>query len=332
MGTGNASTLSDWAPFRIEPAFVDKVWGYRDLRPWFDRVAAAEPIGEVWLTGNQCTAGTGPHAGATLETLFAESAEALLGSGSIAAESPLLIKVIFALEKLSVQVHPDDRLAQKYGEPRGKTECWYVLAADSDAALAVGLRPGATLEEVRHAIESGTLEADLRLLPVSTGDMILVDAGTVHAVWPGSILLEVQQYSDTTYRLYDYGRPRPLHIDKGLEAIRTETRSGKVGAVALADRTVLIDTQYFRIERIAVSGRMRSERLAGDPNLNHPEAGLSYLFAAGGKGRITLDNSESLELNPRAIVCVPTAAPPFFVESPGGLDLIRITPRPPANR
>ena len=125
------STSSAWAPFRIEPKFSQRVWGFRDLRPWYNVVAEdGEPFGEAWLTGDECAASSGAHAGQTLGELFAGNPETLLGKSAPRSGSPLLIKVIFAKEKLSVQVHPDDRMAQKYGDPRGKTECWYVLKAE----------------------------------------------------------------------------------------------------------------------------------------------------------------------------------------------------------
>jgi mannose-6-phosphate isomerase len=195
-------------PFLIEPRFVGRVWGYDDLRPWYDRVADGEPIGEVWLTGDECRIATGFYAGETLGALFNQEPVALLGPAAPRAESPLLVKMIFARQKLSVQVHPDDRMARKYGQPRGKTECWYALAAEPGAQVAAGLKPGLTMEQVKAGIQNGSLEESLNLLPIFQDDMIFVDAGTVHAIWPGSILLETQQNSDITYRMYDYGRPR----------------------------------------------------------------------------------------------------------------------------
>ena len=233
----DSSTLP---PFLIEPYFDRRVWGFRDLRPWYDRTVASgeEPIGEVWLTGDECRAASGPVAGKSLAEVFAESSGALLGANSPVAQSPLLVKVIFAREKLSVQVHPDDRLAQKYGQPRGKTECWYALAAEPGALVAAGLKPGVTMDQVRAGIHDGTLEQSLNMLPVSPGDMIFMDAGTVHSIWPGSILLETQQNCDITYRMYDYGRPRELHIEKSLEATRLVTRAGKIPPRPLADRTI----------------------------------------------------------------------------------------------
>ena len=218
------------APFRIEPKFVGRVWGFRDLHPWYDRIVdqGDDPIGEVWLTGDDCVAATGAHAGQKLSALFEQMPSLLLGANAPVQASPLLIKLIFAKEKLSVQVHPDDKMAQKYGQPRGKSECWYALAAEPGALVAVGLKHGVSPENVQEEIDAGTLEESLHLVPVTAGEMILVDAGTVHAIWPGSILLETQQNCDITYRMYDYGRGRELHIEKSLEAMKLETRAGKV--------------------------------------------------------------------------------------------------------
>ena len=314
-------------PFLIEPDFVGRVWGYNDLRPWYNHVVGNEPIGEVWLTGDECRVATGPHAGTPLAALFRQDPLALCGSANTAVHSPLLIKMIFAREKLSVQVHPDDRLAQKYGQTNGKTECWLALAAEPGAQVAAGLKPGVTMDQVKAGIHNGTLEQSLNLLPVHTGDMIFVDAGTVHAIWPGSILLETQQNSDLTYRMYDYGRPRELHIEKSLEAARLTTRAGKIPPRPLPGRTILIDVDYFRVERIPVNGSRSSTSLSSADEGSH---GLSYLFPAAGSARITSAGFDPIEIPPRGIACVPAASPGFTIEDRGGLDLIRITPRSPA--
>jgi mannose-6-phosphate isomerase len=334
MADGSNSMVTQLAPFLIEPRFVGRVWGYTDLRPWYDVVAGsepaarnAEPIGEVWLTGDDCLIASGPHAGTTLSALFTLAPSAMLGASAPSSESPLLIKVIFAREKLSVQVHPDDRLAQKYGQPRGKTECWYALAAEPGAQVAAGLKPGVTMDQVRAGIHDGTLEQSLDVLPIVQGDMVFVDAGTVHAIWPGSILLEAQQNCDITYRMYDYGRPRELHIEKSLEAARLHTRAGKVKPQTLDDRTILIDVEYFRVERIPISGTRASATLPGQ---DEPSGGLSYLFAAAGSAHLFGEGFEPVRLPSRGIVAVPATSPRFTIEDLGGLDLIRISPRWPA--
>ncbi len=341
------SDIASLAPFRLEPLFVERIWGTADLRPWYNHVSSAEPghnpIGEVWLTGDDCKVATGSLAGMTLGQVFAAHSAAMLGAAvpeSVKGASPLLMKVLFAQEKLSVQVHPDDRMAQKYGQPRGKTECWYALAAEPGAEVAAGLKPGTTLEQVERGVTDGSLEQCLAVLPVAAGDMVYVAAGTVHAVWPGSILLETQQNSDTTYRLFDYGRPRELHVARALEAIRFEAGAGKIAPVQLADRTVLVDREYFRVEKIVVNGVRTGSSMAdaaGSSEVNSSEAdgdsGLTYLFAANGSGRISAVDSkefEDVELANREMVAVPAASPAWQIEDNGGLELIRIMPRFPA--
>lgn len=327
MDQASSTSSQALAPFLLEPRFVNRVWGYRDLRPWYDKVAGDDPIGEVWLTGDDCRVAAGPHAGRSLIEMFQTAPRVMLGSAAPRVESPLLIKMIFAREKLSVQVHPDDRLAQKYGEPRGKTECWYAVAAEPGAQVAAGLKSGVTLDQVRNGIQNGSLEQCLDVLSVAQGDMVFVDAGTVHAIWPGSVLLETQQNCDITYRMYDYGRPRELHIEKSLEATRLSTRAGKVPPKSLGDRTILIDVEYFCVERISISGRRASDSLQTP---GQRARGLSYLFAADGSARIAGEGFEPLILPQRGIVAVPASSPDFTVEDLGGLDLIRISPRWPS--
>src|SRR5262249_12893900 len=159
---------------------------------------------------------------------------------------------------------------------------------------------------VRTGIADGTLENSLQILPVSAGDMIFVDAGTVHAIWPGSILLETQQNCDLTYRMFDYGRPRELHIDKSLEALRLSTRAGTVAPRLLEDRTILVDQDYFCVERIPVKFSRASATL---PSPDETASGLSYLFAAKGSARITSPSFGEIELPSRGIVAVPASSP-----------------------
>ena len=141
---------------------------------------------------------------------------------------PLLVKFLFTGDKLSVQVHPDDEQARKVGQPCGKTECWYALAAKPGAQVALGLKPGTTLEDFEQAIRDKRAEELLNWVDVHQGDMLYVAAGTVHTIGGGMILVETQQTSDITYRLYDYGRPRELHIAEGLAATKLHTNAGKV--------------------------------------------------------------------------------------------------------
>ena len=238
-------------PFRLKPIFVERVWGRTDLKPWYEETQVAGKVGEAWLTCAECVIETGQETGRTLRDLSQQCVGTLDGVSG-AGEFPLLVKMLFPSEKLSVQVHPDDEAAAKLGLPRGKTECWYVLEAEPGATVACGLKSGVTLDQVRTAAGDGTLEVLLQIVPVKVGDMVFVDAGTVHAIGPGLVLLEVQQTSDTTYRLFDYGRGRDLHLEQGLGVVKTKTKAGVVESVATERYTRLIDEKYFVVDRFEV--------------------------------------------------------------------------------
>ncbi len=318
------SAQSHLSPFALAPRLVPRIWGTRDLRRWYPDSTAGEPIGEAWLSGDDCLALSGELRGQTLCQIAASHASALLGPDSASTDSPLLIKILFAQEKLSVQVHPDDAMAERLGSPRGKTECWYALEADPGAEVACGLKPGATREAIEASLRGPTpdhnLEQWLNPIPVHPGDLIFVDAGTVHAIWPGSILLETQQNSDITYRLYDYGRPRPLHIEESLAAMRLRTEAGKVRPIALADRTQLVDCAYFRMEKIPVCGDVSSEML----HANEPSGKLSFLFLQSGNARASSLAETSIPWPANTLLVVPARSEGFQLHCDSPAELIRI--------
>jgi mannose-6-phosphate isomerase len=307
------------APFRVAPFFSPRPWGTRDLSPWYD-YRPAEPVGEAWLTGPQCLVETGPEQGRTLAEVAAAHPSALLGPHrNEFGDYPLLLKILFPHEKLSVQVHPNDALAQQTGEPRGKTECWYVLDAEPGAAVALGLKPGTTVEAIREAIPNHTLEELVEQVPVKRGDMIFVDAGTVHAIGPGVVLLETQQTSDITYRLYDYGRPRELHIDRGLAATRLQTAAGKVAPRTDGARTRLIEQQYFTVDRLTLD---RGSAFQSEPSNNVPHA----LVSVEGSPVLHVHGCEPVDLVPGRAVVVPAAVPSYTLEVDGPATVIRSQP------
>ncbi|MFB3815375.1 MAG: type I phosphomannose isomerase catalytic subunit [Terriglobales bacterium] len=239
-------------PLLMAPHFDRRPWGARDLAPLYDRHVhpGEEPIGEVWLTWDQCRVANGPFGGATLGELCRRFGRDLVGVSARETERfPLLIKFLFPRDKLSVQVHPDDETAHRLGEPCGKTECWYVVHADPGAQVALGLKPGTRREEFERAIREQRAEQLLNWVDLEAGDMIYVDAGTVHTLGPGLIILETQQNSNTTYRLYDYGRPRELHVEQGLEAMKERTQAGKVKRSG-GER--LIESPCFIVERFVL--------------------------------------------------------------------------------
>ncbi len=230
--------MSELYPLLLKPQFVERIWGTRDLSPLFGPAPGEAPIGEVWLTGDENQVANGALAGMSLAELCRRYGRELVGESAPQANRfPLLVKFIFPRDKLSVQVHPDDETARRAGLPNGKTECWYVLQAEPGAKVGLGLKPGTTREQFAQAIREVRAEALLNWMEVRAGEMIYVDAGTVHAIGPGVVLLETQQNSDTTYRLYDYGRPRELHVEQGLAALKERTRAGKVEPMGNTCRT-----------------------------------------------------------------------------------------------
>ena len=243
--------MSHLYPLLLIPEFHERVWGTRDLSSFYpSHQVGKDPIGEVWLTGEQCRVANVRLQGHTLAEIGQNFGRDLYGSLAPEPRFPLLMKIIFPLEKLSVQVHPDDQIARQSGLPCGKTECWYVLSATPDAKVGVGLKPGVNLAQVEASIHAKNMEDLLNWITVKSGDMIYVDAGTIHAIGPGCVLLETQQNSDTTYRLYDYGRPRELHIERGLEAMKENTRAGKVKSHAENGRVVLISSPSFEVDQM----------------------------------------------------------------------------------
>ena len=326
--------MTTLAPFRLRPWFRPMVWGVRDLAPWYDYKISDQPIGEVWLSGNDCVVDTGPLTGKTLDAVFHERREELLGaSGADQERFPLLMKVLFPREKLSVQVHPGDEMARQHGEPHGKTECWYVLEADPGATVALGLRPGTSLPDVKAAIENHTLENLLRSVPVKKDDMIFVDAGTVHAIFPGVVMLETQQNSDMTYRLYDYGRPRELHLKDGLQAIRLETDAGPVdpqldkisGSQSLAGgREILVQSKYFRVDRTRLGEGNTTENFSL-PVANKSGA-VQLVFVGDGAGQLQCKAQAPIPLQRGQLAVVPACTPEWSFTSTVPTEILRAIP------
>ena len=313
--------MSTLTPFRLQPTFSARTWGRPDLAPWYPKSVlpeTEEPTGEAWLTGPDSTVAEGLHAGKTLAALSKAEGEALLGSQAAEAEFPLLVKLLFPNDKLSVQVHPNDAEAQALGEGRGKTECWYVLEAEPGATVACGLLPGITMDHLKASIADGSMERLLNHLPVSAGDLVFVDAGTVHAIGPGVTILEVQQTSDITYRLFDYGRPRELHLERGLAVSKAETRAGKIAPQNISQGKRLIREQYFTVESYPLhSGEtITLDDAAGKPQCFVALRGDAEVIVAG----------MTTKLPASSAVIVPASAGSVTLKSTQAVEVIRATP------
>ncbi|HYL44240.1 MAG TPA: type I phosphomannose isomerase catalytic subunit [Ktedonobacteraceae bacterium] len=216
-------------PIRLEASLHETIWGGQRLGSdgWKQLPSPEIKIGEAWETEISTVAQNGPYQGKTLGELVDELDVALLGEQSIAVfgkRFPLLAKFIDANAQLSVQVHPDDNFAAQFeGGKLGKTEFWYILSAEPGATIVHGFKQPTTSTDVQRAITQATLQELLHEEEVAAGDVIFVPAGTVHAIGSGIMLYELQEYSDITYRMYDYGRltaagtPRELHVQQSLD-------------------------------------------------------------------------------------------------------------------
>lgn len=233
------------APSRIVPLLIERIWGRCDLgeRGWIDaaRTSARQPIGEAWLTDVHCRAENG------------ETLGALMTPGDAGRPvPPLLAKLLFTAAPLSIQVHPTDAAARAAGTfASGKDEAWHVLETMPEAPVWIGLRKPVTRGALRAAAEDGSVLTLMRRHAVHPGETILVPAGTVHAIGAGVVLLEVQDPVDITYRLYDYGRPRPLQLDAALAVADLGASRAVVDSppgIAVSRRT-LARAQRFVLER-----------------------------------------------------------------------------------
>jgi mannose-6-phosphate isomerase len=256
-------------PLRLEPIFSPRIWGARSLAPLFPKKCdLAEPLGEAWLTGLDCKVSASVFRGKSLREAWREMPGAWRGDNFAEGQDfPLLVKFIFPTEMLSLQVHPDDEYAsihERTAGGRGKTEMWHIVSAERGAQILLGLKPGVDEKTFRTGLERGTLESLFQHVPVHAGETIFVPAGTQHAIGPGVVVCEVQQYSDLTYRVHDFGRvdsqgkPRELHIEKALDVTHFgPTQAGKTAALALpaeyGQRLLLAACRYFATERWEVT-------------------------------------------------------------------------------
>ena len=279
------------APARLEPIFVPRIWGAKNLSPLFpEHNNEPEPMGEAWLTGNECRFATGEFSGRKLGEVWPSLAPDWTGTRlRRLGHAPLLVKFIFPEEKLSLQVHPTDAYAAKHEAAAGgagKTEMWYVISARDGAEVLVGLREGTTRDSFARAIADGSAEECLARVPVRAGDAIFVPAGTAHSILPGVVLCEIQEYSDVTYRVFDYdrvgadGKPRALHIQQALDVLQFGQQSGgRCEPVTIqhgaATETFYVACGYFAVERWEFR-----QRIAAVTDASHFDA-LIFLSGSG---------------------------------------------------
>jgi mannose-6-phosphate isomerase len=264
---------------QFEPIYQERVWGGRSLESYLGRkLPGTAPIGESWELVDrpeaQSVVSEGPEKGKTLRTIIEEKSADIMGpSWSKDRAFPILVKWLDCRDRLSVQVHPPASVAaQLGGEP--KTENWYFGKTDAGAAVYAGLKAGVTKESFEKAISSGTVAQCLERLPVQAGDSLLIHSGTMHAIDAGNLILEIQQNSDTTYRVYDWGRvgldgkPRTLHVRESLESLAANTSPAPRLLRSEKPSEILVRSREFTLRR---------ERL---------KSGEKLAFAAGEQARV----------------------------------------------
>lgn len=320
-------------PIRLQASLHETIWGGRRLErdEWKQLPPGDVAIGEAWETEINTIAQNAPYSSKTLGALVQEYGEDLLGSQVVAIYGqrfPLLAKFIDANAKLSVQVHPDDHYAAQYEHGKlGKTEFWYVLDAAPGASIIHGFKSPTSRAEVQRAIESVTLENLLEELPVAPGDVIFVPAGTVHAIGSGVLLYELQEYSDLTYRMYDYGRlttagtSRELHIQQALDVCDYDRSPRvKVRPISLAEDSgysdhCLVACPYF-VSREIVLG---SNDVSSGYMKGHTEHSCIILTSLGANLRVcsgeALEHSEALTRGQTMVL--PAALGHYRIEGEG---------------
>lgn len=242
-------------PLKFRPVFKERIWGGSRLRELFGKpLPQTTKIGESWelsdLPGSESIIMEGDLAGMSIGEAARRYPQEIMGIGKFSGQFPLLLKLLDAQDVLSVQVHPDNETCKRQGKGQPKTECWYIIEARSGACIYKGLRPGVTRVELEAAISGGMAAELLRRVEVASGECHFLPAGTPHAIGAGLVIAEVQTPSDTTYRLFDWGRvdgsgqSRQLHVADALDSIHFGQNN--LGATTIGR---LVDSDYFKVDK-----------------------------------------------------------------------------------
>jgi mannose-6-phosphate isomerase len=295
---------------KLAPAYRDYVWGGDRLRPGHN------PTAEAWVVWEEDQIEACPLAGKTLGEAATEFSEALLGTKAMSRTGtrfPLLIKLLDCAQWLSLQVHPNDRQAVELEGPGqfGKTEAWHILEAQPNATLIAGLKPDTSADTLADSIRDGTIIEHVQYAQVEAGDTVFMPAGTLHALGPGLLVYEVQQTSNWTYRVYDWGRPqtgaRPLHIDKSIQVTQAGTARSTIPLQDCEDgaQKKLIECEYFTLEMLC----------AGQNSIHLDTQGESFHAITLIEGRAILQTgNESLELDKFQTAVIPASTGSYLFE------------------
>jgi mannose-6-phosphate isomerase len=312
-------------PLKFTPLIRPAPWGGRRLESMFRKVLPPQvPCGESWevvdLPQNQSVVAEGPLSSVPLADLVRTRGEELLGEAPLLqGRFPVLFKLIDARETLSVQVHPDEEAAARVGQgARPKTEAWYVVHADRGARVYLGLRPGVGLSELRSGLAAGRVGALLHPVDVTAGDFIYLPAGTLHAIGGGVLLAEIQQASDTTFRLFDWnrvgldGRTRPLHVEEALASLHLDLRGRPAYASPLSGRAG-VRCRAFSFERVGLAPEGGAPLEAGRPRI---------LCCVEGSGVVQETGGARVELLPGDTCLMPGASAGLLTAAAGGTFLL----------
>ncbi|MBI2297359.1 MAG: class I mannose-6-phosphate isomerase [Armatimonadetes bacterium] len=298
--------MADIYPLLCEPFPAPKVWAGRRLETLFGKpLPSGLAVGEAWeaadLPEGQSRIANGPLAGRTLGEVTAAWGAALTGTAGAGGRFPLLVKLLDAGDDLSVQVHPSDHdCARWFPDHRGKDEAWIVLDAEPSGRIIKGFLPGADLDEFDRRSDSGTLPLCLNVLPARPGDVHRIAPGTIHALLRGVVILEIQQPSDSTFRVYDYGRDdpgRPLHLAEARRVLRFDEPAEPPQVPLAEGLELLVDVPAYRIERL--SGRASCEWRV-DPR------SVQVLVVTAGRGELHSEEG-SVALSAGRTVILPAA-------------------------
>jgi len=306
--------MSELNAVKLSPAFKDYLWGGTKLKTLYNKKSNLDIVAESWelsahKDGQSIVMG-GEYDGLTLNEYIEKAGKEILGTNAEKFEYfPILIKFIDAQGSLSVQVHPDDEYALANEGEYGKTEMWYILDCEEGATLYYGFAKDVTKQEYEEAIRNNTLTEILNAVPVHKGDVFFIEAGTVHAIGEGIIICEIQQNSNTTYRVYDYnrkdkdGNTRPLHIEKAVEVSNLK-KSPELKAIANDKDVVLAQCKYFTVRRLKVAGSM---------GIDIDKSSFHSLIVAEGSGEVML-NGEKTQINKGDSVFVPAQNGKYTVD------------------
>lgn len=309
---------------KFEPILKEKIWGGNKLKSLFNKKTTSDKTGESWeisdLENNTSVVSNGPLKGKSLQWLLKEYKEELVGMEvfkNFGIKFPLLIKYIDAAENLSIQLHPNDKIAKERHNSFGKTEMWYIMQADEGAELILGFKEPISKSKYVELVEKNELPGALNKVKVNVGDAFIIPPGLVHAIGKGVVLAEIQQTSDVTYRIYDWdritesGEKRELHTQLALEAINLSSENGHKIPYKIQPNSTseIIKNKYFKTNIISVEGEISKDYSQKDCFI--------ILMGVEGSANINLENGNSEILNPGETLLVPASASKIKIISDG---------------